>query len=67
MVVVFSLVLLTTRLYVCCVGLQVLTAVDMKVNRCFGGIRLATCFHNGILLYLFDPEDGGDMLLRNVC
>jgi hypothetical protein len=27
---------------------------------------LATCFHAGILLGLFDPEDGGDMFLRNV-
>jgi hypothetical protein len=27
---------------------------------------LATCFHVGILLGLFDPEDGGDMFLRNV-
>jgi hypothetical protein len=23
--------------------------------------RLATCFHAGILLGLFDPEDGGDV------
>jgi hypothetical protein len=29
--------------------------------------RLATCFHAGFLLGLFsDPEDGGDMFLRNV-
>jgi hypothetical protein len=27
---------------------------------------LATCFHAGILLGLFYPEDGGDMFLRNV-
>jgi hypothetical protein len=28
---------------------------------------LATCFHAGIFLGLFfDPEDGGDMFLRNV-
>jgi hypothetical protein len=28
---------------------------------------LATCFHAGFLLALFfDPEDGGDMFLRNV-
>jgi hypothetical protein len=28
--------------------------------------RPATYFHTGILLGLFDPEDGGDMFLRNV-
>jgi hypothetical protein len=29
--------------------------------------RRPTCFHAGILLCLFfDPEDGGDMFLRNV-
>jgi hypothetical protein len=29
--------------------------------------RLATCFHTGFLHCLFlDPEDGGDMFLRNV-
>jgi hypothetical protein len=28
--------------------------------------RLATCFHADILLGLFDPEDGGDIFLRNV-
>jgi hypothetical protein len=28
---------------------------------------LATCFHAGFLLGLFfDPEDGGDMFLRNI-
>jgi hypothetical protein len=28
---------------------------------------LATCFHAGIFLGLFfDPEDGGDMLFRNI-
>jgi hypothetical protein len=26
----------------------------------------ATCFHAGILLGLFDPEDGGDMFPQNV-
>jgi hypothetical protein len=51
--------------------------VPLKVNRRFGGTyrqhtawkqvagRVATCFHAGILLGLFDPEDGGDMFLRN--
>jgi hypothetical protein len=30
-------------------------------------ILLATCFHAGFLRSLFfDPEDGGDMFLRNV-
>jgi hypothetical protein len=28
--------------------------------------QLATCFHAGNLLGLFDPEDGGDNFLRNV-
>jgi hypothetical protein len=27
-------------------------------------LLLATCFHAGILIALFDPEDGGDMFLR---
>jgi hypothetical protein len=52
----------------------------LKVNRRFGGTYrfhledrkisgalLATCFHASFLLGLFfDPEDGGDMFLRNV-
>jgi hypothetical protein len=41
----------------------------LKVNRRFGGkyCPLATCFHAGFLLGLFfDPEDGGNMFLRNV-
>jgi hypothetical protein len=29
-------------------------------------IQLATRFHAGILLSLFDPEDGNDVFLRNV-
>jgi hypothetical protein len=29
--------------------------------------ELSTCFHAGLLLGLFsDPEDGGDLFLRNV-
>jgi hypothetical protein len=29
--------------------------------------ELATCFHAGFLLgVVFDPKDGGDMVLRNV-
>jgi hypothetical protein len=27
--------------------------------------KIVTCFHDRILLGLFDPEDGGDMFLRN--
>jgi hypothetical protein len=27
--------------------------------------ELATCFHAGIVLSLFDPEDGGDIFLLN--
>jgi hypothetical protein len=46
----------------------------LKVNRRFGGTYrlhlqalLATCFYTGFLLGLyFDPEDGGDMFVRNV-
>jgi hypothetical protein len=42
----------------------------LKVYRCFRGTlqaELATCFHAGFLLGLFfDPEDGGNMFLRNV-
>jgi hypothetical protein len=38
---------------------EILTVVVMKSR--------ATCFHAGFLLSLFfDPEDGGDMFLRNV-
>jgi hypothetical protein len=53
----------------------------LRVNRRFGtayrlhlhgrkisrAAVLATCFHAGFLLDIFfDPEDGGDMFLRNV-
>jgi hypothetical protein len=51
----------------------------LKVNRRFGGTcrlhlqdarinvaMLSTCFQAGILLHLFDPEEGGDILLRYV-
>jgi hypothetical protein len=50
------------------VGFEVLTAVAMK-SAIFWDITpcsplLVTCFHSGVLLgLLFDPEDGGDMLL----
>jgi hypothetical protein len=53
----------------------------LKLNRRFGGSRrfhrqgrrisrvlFVTCFYDGSFLGLFfDPEDGGGMLLRNVC
>jgi hypothetical protein len=61
------------------VGFEVLTAVIMNISPPSSGLNkpitiparnhvpeLATCFHRGILLRLFDPEDGGDMFLRNV-
>jgi hypothetical protein len=45
----------------------------LKVIIRFGGTyhlhlqaRFPTSFHSGILLGLFDPEDGGDMYLRNI-
>jgi hypothetical protein len=41
----------------------------LKVNQSFGGTYhlLSTCFHAGFLLGLFfDPEDRGNMFLRNV-
>jgi hypothetical protein len=40
------------------VGLEVLRAAVMKR-------KLATFSLAGVLLGLFDPEDGGDMFLRN--
>jgi hypothetical protein len=59
---------------------EVLTAAVLKSRRLYlqGQInrasyqresrwsQLATCFHPGIMLGLFDSEDGGDMFLRNV-
>jgi hypothetical protein len=43
------------------VEFEVLTAVATKPS------KRATCFHAGFLLEVFfDPEDGGDMFLRNV-
>jgi hypothetical protein len=62
------------------VGFEVLTAVVMKstifwditpcsplkVNRRFEAL-FATCFHTGLLLCLFfEPEDRGNIFLRNV-
>jgi hypothetical protein len=50
---------------------EVLTAVFMK-RSIFWDITtyralLTTCFHAGFLRdVFFDPEDGGDMFLRNV-
>jgi hypothetical protein len=67
------------RTYFLFVGFEVPTAMDTKntilwditlcrpsrVNRCF--CSFATCFQAGFFLSLFfDPEDGGDMYLRNV-
>jgi hypothetical protein len=54
------------------VGFGVLTPVVMKstifwdTTACSRLSRLATCFNVGILLSLFDPEDGDDIFLRNV-
>jgi hypothetical protein len=61
--------------YVWHIGFEVLTDVVMK-SSVFWDITLcspcrallATHFLAGFLLgSFFDPEDGGDMLLRNVC
>jgi hypothetical protein len=49
------------------VGFEVLTAVVMKSTVFWDSTLLATCYHAGFLLGLFfNPEDGGDMVLRNV-
>jgi hypothetical protein len=50
------------------VGFEVITAVVMKsyifwdIMLC--SLLLAICFMLGLF---FDPEDGGDMFLQNVC
>jgi hypothetical protein len=56
------------------VGLEVFTAVVMKsiifwdMAPCtpLSFDRPATCLLAGLLKLFFDPEDGGDMFLRNV-
>jgi hypothetical protein len=49
--------------------------ISSKANQLFGetcrfhfqGDLLATCFHAGFVLGLFfDPENGGDIFLRNI-
>jgi hypothetical protein len=65
-----------------CIFWDITPCSPLKGNRRFGGTclhlqgriisrsaaLLATCFHAGPLLGLFfDPEDGDDMFLRNVC
>jgi hypothetical protein len=56
------------------VGVEILTAVVMKstvfwdITPC-SPLKVngpAACFHAGIFLGLFEPEDRGDMFLRNV-
>jgi hypothetical protein len=41
---------------------DIIPCSSLKVSRRFG----EACFHAGILLGLFDPEDGGDMFIGNV-
>jgi hypothetical protein len=50
------------------VGFEVLTAVVMKSSiSALLQSSLDTCFHAGFLPgVFFDPEDGGNMFLRNV-
>jgi hypothetical protein len=53
------------------IGFDVVTPVVMKSAMVWGIMTykalLANCFHSGFLFsVLFDPEDGGDMFLRNV-
>jgi ABC-type microcin C transport system permease subunit YejB len=44
---------------------QVIIGFFQRSNICV--ILLAICFHGGSYwAYFFDPEDGGDMFLRNV-
>jgi hypothetical protein len=60
---------LAGSLIICITGIEISVFeywnVDLNLVRACG--RLATCSHAGFLLSLyFDPEDGGDMFLRDV-